>query len=132
MPKGYFASQTSVSFMNYHFVWCPKCRAVLTVGQVESRLKELIQVKAGKMSWKIFALATTSDQGHHLVHASRMVPPNRIVAAFKGYTSHELREEFSELTSRLPSLWTWSYFVSAHGHVSSETISREVEEQKCV
>ncbi|MCL4328690.1 MAG: transposase, partial [Candidatus Thermoplasmatota archaeon] len=28
--------------MNYHFVWCPKYRRKVIVGEVESRLKEII------------------------------------------------------------------------------------------
>jgi len=33
------------------------------------------------------------------------------------------------LKSSLPTLWTRSYFVSTHGHVSSETIKKYIEEQ---
>ena len=47
----------------------------------------------------------------------------------KGYTSKILREEFVEL-SRMPSLWTRSYFVSTAGNVCSETIKQYVENQK--
>lgn len=46
-----------------------------------------------------------------------------------GYTSRILREEFSEL-SKMPGLWTRSYFVSTAGNVSSETIKKYVENQK--
>jgi len=49
----------------------------------------------------------------------------------KGYTSRILRKEFPQLRTSLPALWTRSYFVSTHGHVSSETIKRCVEEQEC-
>ena len=38
-------------------------------------------------------------------------------------------EEFSEL-SKMPSLWTRSYFVSTAGNVCSETIKKYVENQK--
>ena len=132
MPKGYLASETSVHFMNYHFVWCPKYRRELIVGTVEARLKELIQAKADEMGWTVIALETKPHHVHLFVQATPKDAPNHIVAAFKGYTSRLLRREFPELRSRLPSLWTRSYFVSTHGHVSSETIKRYVEEQKGV
>jgi putative transposase len=48
----------------------------------------------------------------------------------KGYTAHELRREFPHLNSRLPSLWTRSYYVGTAGNVSSETIKRYIDEQK--
>jgi len=132
MPKGYLASETSVHFMDYHFVWCPKYRRKLIVGNVEKRLKELVYSKADEMGWTVLALEMMPDHVHLFVRATPKDAPNRIVAAFKGYTSHELRQELPELKSRLPSLWTRSYFVSTHGHVSSETIKRYVEEQEGV
>jgi putative transposase len=48
----------------------------------------------------------------------------------KGYTAHELREEFPELNSRWPSLGTRSYYVGTAGHVSAATIARYIEEQQ--
>ena len=56
--------------------------------------------------------------------------PNEIVGAIKGYTSHELRKEFKELRTRLPTLWSRSYFVSTHGHISDKTIEKYIAEQK--
>ena len=47
----------------------------------------------------------------------------------KGYASKILREEFNDL-SKMPSLWTRSYFVSTAGNVCSETIKKYVENQK--
>ncbi|RAV16053.1 hypothetical protein DQG23_29105 [Paenibacillus contaminans] len=42
----------------------------------------------------------------------------------KGYTSRILRLDFKQLASRLPSLWTNSYFVATVGSVSLETVKR--------
>jgi len=44
-------------------------------------------------------------------------------------SSKLIRKEFDEL-SKMPSLWTRSYFVSTAGNVSSETIKKYVESQK--
>jgi putative transposase len=40
-----------------------------------------------------------------------------------------LRGEFPHLRSRLPTLWSKSYFVASVGRVSAATIRRYVEEQ---
>jgi len=48
----------------------------------------------------------------------------------KGFTAHELRKEFPELKSRLPNMWTRSYYVGTAGTVSAETIQRYIEAQK--
>lgn len=55
--------------------------------------------------------------------------PSYIVQQIKGYTGKILREEFSAL-SKMPSLWTRSYFVSTAGNVCSKTIKKYVENQK--
>ena len=52
--------------------------------------------------------------------ASVVVQSNQLVT---------LEEEFNEL-SKMPSLWTRSYFVSTAGNVCSETIKKYVENQK--
>ncbi|MDE1861183.1 MAG: transposase, partial [Candidatus Micrarchaeota archaeon] len=45
-------------------------------------------------------------------------------------TSHQLREEFVDLRLKLPTLWTRSYFVSTHGHISDTLIKKYIDEQK--
>lgn len=117
-------------FMNYHFVWCPKYRRKVIVGDVEKRLRQLIEERAREMECKILALETMPDHVHVFIQATPILAPNRIVAGLKGYSSRVLRLEFSHLTSSLPTLWTRSYFVSTHGHVSSGTIKKYIDEQK--
>ena len=56
--------------------------------------------------------------------------PAQLAHRLKGATSHALRGEFPALKSRLPSLWTNSYYVGTAGNVSSETIRRYIEAQK--
>jgi putative transposase len=41
-----------------------------------------------------------------------------------------LREEFPALKSRLPSLWSRSYYVGSAGHVSADIIQKYIEQQK--
>jgi putative transposase len=68
------------------------------------------------------------------VHLSLESDPTRapahLAAQFKGYTSHVLRREFPSLRSRLPTLWSRSYFIASIGHVSEATITRYIESQR--
>jgi putative transposase len=48
----------------------------------------------------------------------------------KGYTSHELRAKFPTLKSRLPSLWSRSYYVGSAGAMSAATMRKYIETQK--
>ena len=50
----------------------------------------------------------------------------------KGVSSRVLRQEFPKLRSRIPSLWTNSYFVSTVGRAPLAVIKRYIENQKQV
>lgn len=130
MPRGYMSSETSIHFMNYHFVWCPKYRKTVLVKEVGTRLKQLLHEKAQQLNCEIITLEIMPDHVHLFIRATPLLAPNRIVGELKGFTSRTLRKEFKHLTTSLPTLWTRSYFVSTHGHVSSETIKKYIEEQK--
>ena len=132
MPKGYTSSNTSVHFMNHHFVWYPKYRRKVIVDYVETRLQDIIRNTARENNREIIAPETMPDHVHLFIKADPTVAPNNIIARIKGRSSRILRNEFPTLRSRLPTLWTRSCFVSTHGHVSFEAIKRYVEEQKSI
>ena len=55
---------------------------------------------------------------------------HKVIKQFKGKSSHILREEFPFLKSSMPSLWTRSYFSCSVGHISEDTITKYIENQK--
>ncbi len=130
MPKGYISSQTSVHFIGYHFIWCPKYRRNVLVGKIEERLIELIKEKAKELQCEIITVEVMPDHVHLFIQAHPRISPNSIIGQIKGYSSRILRKEFKELRTRLPTLWTRSYFVSTHGHISDKMIQKYIEEQK--
>jgi putative transposase len=130
MPKGYLRSETSIHQMTYHFVWCPKYRRKVLESRIADRLCSLLKAKAGELGCNVLSLEIMPDHVHLFIQAQPTISPNRIVAALKGYSSRVLRSEFPELRSRLPTLWSRSYFVSTHGEVSGEAIQRYIEEQR--
>ena len=130
MPKGYLSSQTSIYFLNYHFVWCSKYRRKVLVDAIAKRLDELIRLKCQELKCEVLALSIQSDHVHLFVKASPQLAPNRIIGTIKGYTSRLMRQQFPELCSKLPTLWTRSYFVSTHGYISDDMIQKYIEEQK--
>ena len=130
MSRGYISSETSVHYVGYHFVWCPKYRRKVLIGKIETRLKELIKEKSKELGCKILALEVMPDHVHLFILANPQLSPNLLIGQIKGFSSRTLRQEFSELRSRLPTLWTRSYFVSTHGHVSDKSIERYIADQK--
>ncbi|HHY71937.1 MAG TPA: IS200/IS605 family transposase [Bacillus bacterium] len=126
----YRRTRTTVSLLNYHFVFCPRYRRrIFLQTEVEQRFKELVHEVCEKLEIQIVALECDKDHTHMFLNALPTLSPADIMAKIKGVTSKKLREEFPHL-QHLPSLWTRSYFVSTAGNVSSETIKRYVENQK--
>lgn len=126
----YRRTKTTVSKINYHFVFCPKYRRKIFKNKlVEWRFKELVKEKCEKLDLEIIALECDLDHCHLFLNSPPSLSPQEIMAKLKGYTSHQLRKEFKELAS-CSSLWTRSYFVSTAGDMSTDTIKRYVENQK--
>ena len=141
MENNYRHTNTTVSLINYHFVFCPRYRRkIFLIPKVEQRFKELVKLKCKELEIEIIAIECDKDHSHIAIECDKdhshmflnclpTLSPSDIMRQIKGYTSKILREEFSEL-SKMPSLWTRSYFVSTAGSVCSETIKKYVENQK--
>jgi putative transposase len=114
----------------YHVVWCPKYRRPVIGGRMEARLKVIIaEVIAEKGAWLI-ELETVPDHVHLLVEVDPQFGIHKLVKAIKGRSSRVLRQEFPWLRSRLPTLWTNSYFVATVGAAPLSVIKRYVDDQK--
>lgn len=130
MENKYRHTNTTVSSINYHFVFCPRYRRkILLIPNVEERFKELVKMKCKELEIEIIAMECDKDHSYMFLNCLPLLSPSDIMQQIKGYTSKILREEFYEL-SKMPSLWTRNYFVSTAGNVCSETIKKYVENQK--
>lgn len=121
---------TTVYNLGYHLIWCPKYRRPVLVGEIKTRLRELLTEKAKEIGLTIEVMEILPDHVHLFVKSSPTASPHWVVQQLKGFSSHELRNEFPSLKSRLPTLWTRSYYVESVGHISEETVKRYIEEQK--
>ena len=130
MENNYRYTNTTVSLINYHFVFCPRYRRkIFLISKVEERFKTLVKEKCKEMEIEIIAIECDKDHTHMFLNCLPTHSPANIMQSIKGYTSKILREEFKQL-EKMPSLWTRSYFVSTAGNVCSETIKKYVENQK--
>lgn len=128
--KRWTTSNKAVYNVSYHIIWCPKYRRKVLTGQVETRLKELLFCKAKELGITIAEIEVMPDHVYLFVKASPVEAPHYIVQQFKGYTSRILRKEFPKLKSRLPTLWTRSYYLETIGHISEEAVKKYIEDQK--
>ena len=70
------------------------------------------------------------DHVHLLCEVDPQYGIHKAIREIKGTTSRLLRQEFKHLTTKLPTLWTNSYFVSTVGGAPLEVIKQYVENQK--
>ncbi len=108
----------------------PKRRKPILVGKVKERCQQLIEDKCREHGWLLLALPIQPDHIHVFVRAWPSDSAAEVVKELKGGNAFRLRREFREVVSKLPSLWTRSYFASTAGNVSKETIARYIEAQK--
>ncbi|MCQ2969844.1 MAG: IS200/IS605 family transposase [Clostridium sp.] len=130
MNNEYRATKTTVSLINYHFVFCPRYRRkIFNIPNVEERFKYLVKHICEEMEIEVIAIECNNDHTHMFLNCLPSLSPTDIMQKIKGITSRALRDEFQELR-KMPSLWTRNYFVSTAGDICSETIKNYVESQK--
>jgi putative transposase len=88
--------------------------------------------KCAEHQAEVIELEVMSDHVHLLVEVGPQYGIHRLVKQIKGYSSRILRKEFPWLRSRIPTLWTNSYFVSTVGGSPLEAIKKYIENQKDV
>jgi len=70
------------------------------------------------------------DHVHLLVDVDPQFGIHRLIKNIKGRSSRILRQEFKFLTTKLPTLWTNSYFVSTVGGAPLAIVKQYIESQK--
>jgi len=126
----YKSNNNVVYSCKYHVVWCPKYRRKVLAGAIAERLEELIIERCAAISAEIIEMEIMPDHVHLLIEVDPQFGINRAVRSIKGYSSFVLRSEFPSLKTRLPTLWTNSYFVSTVGGAPLEVIKQYIESQK--
>jgi putative transposase len=114
----------------YHVVWCTKWRRKLITPDVEKRLREIISLVAETTRSDVIEMEVMPDHVHILVEVDPQFGIHRYVKMTKGRSSRLLRLEFPPLKSRVPTLWTNSYFVSTVGGAPLEEIKKYILNQK--
>ncbi len=126
----YQRDEHRVHLIMYHLIWCPKRRKRILVEPVATALHQLIADRCAQRGWDILHLATEPDHVHLLVRVFPTNAASDVVGEIKGFTAHELRRVYPNILSKVPSLWTRSYFASTAEHVSEATIRAYIAAQK--
>jgi putative transposase len=120
----------AVYSIKFHLVWCPKFRRPVLVGSVEERLRQLLKQKADELQATVAAMEIMPDHVHLFIETDPRWSVAQLARQFKAFTSHSLRHEFPHLRSRLPTLWSRSYFAGSCGGVTEAAIRKYIADQK--
>lgn len=126
----YKSNNNVVYSCKYHVVWCPKYRRKVLVGAIAERLRELIKQRCSEIHADIIEMEIMPDHVHLLIEVDPQYGINQAIRSIKGFSSHALRSEFPSLKTRLPTLWTNSYFVSTVGGAPLDAVKQYIENQE--
>ena len=130
MNRVYHSNRNIVYSCEYHIVFCPKYRRKVLVNGVNVRLKELIQSIAAENHFEVIEMEIMPDHVHLLLEVDPQFGIHKAVKTIKGKTSRILRQEFHWLTTKLPTLWTNSYFCSTVGGAPRGIVKQYIDSQK--
>jgi putative transposase len=126
----YTKNAGAVFNLKLHLVWCPKYRRPVLTGLVAERLAQLLHEKAEEHEMTVQALEVMPDYVHLFIEFDPRWGVAEIANRMKGATSRILRKEFPALRSRLPTLWSRSYYAGTIGYVSEKRVRAYIENQK--
>lgn len=111
-------------------VWCSKYRRKVLTDDVAKRLEELIREVCLEKEVEILEMEVMPEHVHLLLDVDPQYGIHRAVKTMKSKSSRDRRREFSQLRTKLPTLWSNSYFVSTTGGAPLEQIKTYLQNQK--
>lgn len=126
----YRSNHNIVFACQYHVIICPKYRRKVLVGEVDLRLKVIAREVAMEMDVEIIEMETDRDHIQLLVSVDPQWGIAHFVKTLKGRSSRLLRAEFPFLRTRLPTLWSNSYFVTTVGGAPLAMVKQYIENQQ--
>lgn len=130
MNTEYKSNNNIVYSCKYHVIWCPKYRRKVLTSNIANRLRELLLDYAKTIHTDIIEMEILPDHVHIRMEVDPQFGIHKAVKSLKGYTSKILREEFPILKTKLPTLWTNSYFVSTTNDAPLDAIKKYISQQK--
>jgi putative transposase len=124
--------RTTVHNIGYHIVWSVKYRRKVILGDIEQSLKKILKNIAVEKGFLIKEMEIMADHIHIFASAKPKVSPSYIYKMLKGISARRLFIEYPEIKKQLwrGHLWNPSTYIETIGHISEETITRYIKDQK--
>lgn len=113
----------------YHFVWCPKYRKQILIGDVASLVESEIRRLCTENKWEIGALNIQEDHVHLFLSAPPATSPALIANTLKGITARQVFKQYPEVKEQLwgGSFWSRSYYCGTVGDMTEETVKKYIK-----
>lgn len=113
----------------YHFVWCPKYRKHVLVGEVAQFVEAEIRRLCKENKWAIGALHVQEDHVHVFLSALPSTAPSLIANTLKGITARQVFKRFPSVKKQVwgGSFWSRSYYVGTVGDMTESTVKKYIE-----
>lgn len=128
--KDYKTSEHLTYSCQYHVLFCPKYRRKIFKAPYDAILKEKFLRIAKEYDFEILEMEVMPDHIHLIVDCNPRFGIVDCVTKLKHISAHEMRREYPEFKSKLPTLWTRNIFISTAGDVSLESVKKYVEDQQ--
>lgn len=130
MKTHYKTTDTTISYITYHLVFCPRYRRkIFLIPGVYERFEELTKETCKDQEIEILSMEHGPDYVHLFVSVYPKTDITQMVRSIKYASSAVLRKEFEKLRA-MPSLWTRCYFVTTEPELGQDTIAWYVEQQR--
>lgn len=126
-------SSHAVYDIKYHFVWIPKYRKQILVGEVAEYTKEVFRRIGEEYGLVIDTMEVEEDHVHIFLEALPKYSPARVAQILKSISAREIFHRFPWLRQQLwgGELWGDGYFVRSVGdQVTTDIIRRYINYQR--
>jgi len=128
----YKSNKNIVYSCKYHVIWCPKYRRKVLINGVDNHLKNIVKEVCHESLADLLEIEVIADHVHIMEEVDPQFGIHKLIKRIKGRSSRILRKEYKFLRSRLPTLWSNSYFVTTLGGAPLEIIKQYIKDQKNV
>ena len=128
----YKSNKNIVYSCKYHVIWCPKYRRKVLINGVDNHLKNIVKEVCHESLADLLEIEVIADNVLIMVEVDPQFGIHKLIKRIKGRSSRILRKEYKFLRSRLPTLWSNSYFVTTLGGAPLEIIKQYIKDQKNV
>lgn len=115
---------------NYHIVWCSKYKRHVLLDDVKTRFDIILRNVMAELPVQLHMLRIDSNFVYLYIGVDPQYSPHKVVKTLKRESSRILCKEFLYLTTKLPTLWSNSYFISTAEFCPYDDILSFIANQK--